>query len=119
MRTLIVTVLTAFATASAQAQGVLSAKSLMELGEADAAMFVLGWMAGFSSVELIAAYNQDAESQKLRVCVPPNTTGKIAFTVVQAHQNKLKASSSWDTASWIPAGMFVHGALAAYWPCKP
>ena len=108
-----------YSLASAQAQSVFSAKSLMELGETDAAMFVLGWMAGYASAELIAAHNQDAESQKLRVCIPPNTNGKIAFAVVQAHHNKLKASSSWDTPSWLPVGMFVHGALAAYWPCKP
>jgi hypothetical protein len=107
------------------AQSVFSAKSLMELDEADAGLFVLGWLAGFDSANLISTYSPDAEATKLRVCVPPNTNGKIAYAVIQAHYNKLKDPQSgpgapaWNQVSWLPAGMFVHSALAKYWPCNP
>jgi hypothetical protein len=110
---------------STSAQSVFSAKSLMELNEGDASLFVMGWLAGYDSAKLISTYTVEAEATKLRACVPPNTNGKIAYAVVQAHYNRLKetrstaGSSSWDQASWLPAGMFIHSALANYWPCKP
>ena len=125
MRCLLVMVFAFFMAASAGAQKVFSAKALMELDEADAAMFIMGWMAGYDSSKSISTYNENPNSPKLRVCVPPNTNGKIAFAVIQAHYNKLKATqiegntSAWAMVSWAPAGMFVHGALAAYWPCEP
>ncbi|MDE2367543.1 MAG: hypothetical protein KGN16_01115 [Burkholderiales bacterium] len=124
MRRLIAAVLLATAASAAEAQSAFSAKDLVELDETQAAMFVMGWLAGYESGQLVsAADSADPTARKVRVCTPPGTTGKIAYAVVQARYFELRGrlvapgGTAWDRSSWLPAGMFVQGALAAYWPC--